>query len=57
MVYTGKQDPTASFGHAQTIAIDLADGHLGCHRTVVLDNFFTGMALAKSLLQNDTYLI
>ena len=47
VVYTGKQDPTAGFGHAQTIVIDLADDLLGCHRTVVLDNFFTSMALAK----------
>jgi hypothetical protein len=56
-IYTGKQDPTAGLGHAQTIVLDLADGLLECHRTVVVDNFFTSISLAESLLQNDTYLI
>ncbi|CAF1384611.1 unnamed protein product [Rotaria sordida] len=40
MVYTGKHDPTAGLGQAQTVVIDLADDLLGCHRTVVVDNFF-----------------
>jgi hypothetical protein len=57
MVYTGKQDPTAGLGHAQTVVMDLAYGLLGCHRTVVVDNFFTSISLAESLLWNDTYLI
>jgi Transposase IS4 len=57
MVYTGKQDPTAGLGHAQTVVLDLADGLLGCYRTVVADNFFTSISLAKILLRNDTYLI
>ena len=57
MVYTGKQDATAGFGHAQTVVLDLADGLLECHRTVVVDNFFTSISLAESLLRNDTYLI
>jgi len=57
MVYTGKEDPTAGLGHAQTVVLDLADGLLECHRTIVVDNFFASMALAKSLLRNDTYLI
>ena len=57
MVYTSKQDPTAALGHAQTVELDLADGLLECHRTVVVDNFLTSIFLAKSLLRNDTYLI
>ena len=57
MIYTGKQDPTAGLGHAQTVALALADGLLKCHRTVVVDNLFTSISLAESLLQNDTYLI
>ena len=57
MVYTSKQGPTAGLGHAQTVVLDLADGLLGCHRTVVVDNFFTSISLAESLLRNDTYLI
>ena len=57
MVYTSKQDPTAGLGHAQTVVIDLADDLLGYHLTVVVHNFVASMALAKSLLQNDTYFI
>ena len=58
MIDTGKQDPTAGLGHAQTVVLDLADGLLECHRTVVVaDNFLTSISLAESLLRNDTYLI
>ena len=57
MVYTGKQDPTAGLGHAQTVVMNLTDGLLGCYRTVVANKFFTSISLVKSLLQNDTYLI
>ena len=57
MIYTGKQDPTAGLGHAQIVALNLSDGLLECHRTVVLDNFFTSVSLAESLSRNDTYLI
>ena len=57
MIYTGKQDPTAGLGHAQTIVLYLADGLLECHRTLVVDNFFTSISLAEILLRNDTYLI
>jgi hypothetical protein len=57
MIYTGQQDPTAGLGHGQTVVLDLADGLLQCHRTVVVDNFFTSISIAESLLQNDTYLI
>jgi hypothetical protein len=56
-IYTGKRDPTSGAGHAQTIVMELADGLLGYHRTVVVDNFFTSISLAKCLLRNDTYLI
>ena len=57
MVYTGKQNPMTSLGHAQTVVLDLADGLVESHRTVVVDNFLTSISLAESLLQNDTYLI
>ena len=30
---------------------------LGCYRTVIVDNFFTSIPLAKCLLRNYTYLI
>ena len=57
MVYNGKQEPIAGLGHAQTVVLDLADGLLECHRTVVVDNFFTSISFAEILLQNDIYLI
>ena len=37
--------------------MDLTDGLFECHRTVVVDNFFTSISLADSLLRNYTYLI
>jgi hypothetical protein len=56
-VYTGQQDPTAGLRHAETVVMNLLDGLLGCYRTVVADNFFTTISLAKRLLEDDTYLI
>lgn len=57
MIYTGQQDSTAGLGHAQTVVMNLLDGLDGCYRTVIADNFFTGISLAKRLLEHDTYLI
>ncbi len=57
LIYTGEQDPMAGLGHAETIVMNLLDGLSGCYRTVVADNFFTSISLAKSLLAHDTYLI
>jgi hypothetical protein len=42
-------------GHAQTVVRNLSNGLLGCYRTVVTDNFFTSISLAKYLLEYDTY--
>ena len=55
LIYTGEQDPMAGLGHAKTIGLNLLDGLSGCYRTVVADNFFTSISLAKSLLAHDTY--
>jgi hypothetical protein len=57
MAYTGQQDPTKGRGHAEKVVIHLLDGLFGCYRTVVADNFFTSISLAKHLLEEDTYLI
>ena len=57
LIYTGKQDPMAGLGHAETVVMSLLDGLSGCYRTVVADNFFTSIPLAKRLLAHDTYLI
>ena len=50
MIYTGKQDPTAGLGHAQTVVLDLADGLLECYRTVVVDNFFTSILSRRKFI-------
>ena len=57
LIYTGDQDPMAGVGHAETVVMNLLDGLSECHRTVVADNFFTSISLAKRLLAHDTYLI
>lgn len=57
LIYTGEQDPMARAGHAETVVMNLLDGLSGCYRTVVADNFFTSISLAKRLLAHDTYLI
>jgi hypothetical protein len=57
VIYTDQQDPMAGLRHAQTVVMNLLDGLEGCYRTVVADNFFTSIPLAKRLLVDDTYLI
>ena len=47
----------AGLGHAHTVVMNLLDGLDGCCRTVIADNFFTSISLAKRLLEHDTYLI
>jgi hypothetical protein len=47
----------AGLGHAHAKVMDLLDDLEGCYRTVVTDNFFTDIPLAKRLLEHDTYLI
>ena len=47
----------AGLGHAEAVVMNLLNGLLGCYRTVVVDNFFTSISLAKRLLERDTYLI
>ena len=54
MIYTGKQNPTTSLGHSQTVIMQSLEDLFGCYRTVVADNFFTSITLAKRLLENDT---
>jgi hypothetical protein len=57
VIYTGEQDSMAGIGHAQAVVMNLLDGLEGCYRTLVADNFFTSISLAKNLLEHDTYLI
>jgi hypothetical protein len=54
IIYIGQQDPMAGLGHAKIVVMDLVDDLEGCYRTVVADNFFIGIPLAKRLLEHDT---
>ena len=47
IIYTGKQNPTTSLSHSQTVIMQLLEDLFGCYRTVVADNFFTSIDLAK----------
>ena len=57
VIYTGEQESIAGVGHAQAVVMNLFDGLDECYRTVVADNYFTSISLAKYLLEHDTYLI
>ena len=39
MIYTGKQKPTNSLGHSQTVIMQWLEDLFGSYRTVVADNF------------------
>ncbi|CAF3122687.1 unnamed protein product [Rotaria sp. Silwood2] len=52
--FDGKLNPMTSLGHPQTVTMELLEDLFECYRTVVADNFFTSIALAKRLLGNDT---
>lgn len=43
--------------NSETIAMQLLEDLLGCYQTIVANDFFTSINLARRLLGNDTYLI
>jgi hypothetical protein len=51
--YTGEKESMSGVGHAQGIVMKLLDGLDGCYRTVVADNFYTSISLAKYLLEHN----
>ena len=55
IVCTGKLDPTTSFSRTQAVTMQLLEDLFGCYRTVVADNFFTSIVLAKPVLRDDSY--
>ena len=62
-VYIGKNalahrgQPTATTSHSTQIVLDLAEKYLNSGRTVTTDNFYTSLALANILLENETHLV
>ncbi|CAF3698196.1 unnamed protein product [Rotaria socialis] len=57
IIYFGQRDSMAGLGRDRTVVMHLLGDLEGCYRTVVPDNFFTSIPLAKHLLEHDTYLI
>ena len=62
-VYAGKNAfeprgrPTATISHSTQIVLDLAEKYLKSGRTITTDNYYTSVALANVLLQNQTHLV
>jgi len=62
-VYSGKDGhqvrgrPTATTTHSSQIVLDLAERYLKSGRTVTTDNYYTSVALANILLENQTHLV
>ena len=54
-VYVGKCENVASFGHAESKVIQLANDLLGCGRTIFGDNFYSSVPLVQHLLEKKTY--
>ena len=62
-VYSGKDGyasrgrPTSNTTHSTQIVLDLAEQYLKTGRTVTTDNYYTSVALANMLLENQTHLV
>ena len=55
--YASRDRPTATATHSTQIVLDLAEQYLKTGRTVTTDNYYTSVALAKMLLENQTHLV
>ena len=55
LVYCGKMDPMAGFGHAESVVLKLMDNRLDKGHVLFIDNFYTSVPLAKTLLEKKTY--
>lgn len=57
-VYAGKNDPTTGEGrHSDKVVMELLENYLNEGRTLVTDNFYTNLNLAKDLLIRNTHLV
>jgi len=56
-IYSEKSDKTAGIGHADDVVRELTTGMLDEGRTVVTDNFYTSLPLARYLQEHETHLI
>ena len=55
--YASRGRPTATATHSTQIVLDLVKQYLKTGRTVTTDNYYTSVALAKMLLENQTHLV
>jgi len=55
-LYTGKSDPIAGLGHGEAVVMKLMEKRLGVGHELYVDNFYTGISLAKELLKRKTLL-
>ena len=56
MVYCGKMDPISGLGHSEAVVMKLMEKRLDLGHQLYVDNFYTGMPLAKELLKRKTLL-
>jgi len=55
-VYSGKSDPISGLGHSESVVMQLMEKRLDYGHVVYVDNFYTGVPLAKALLAKKTLL-
>ncbi|KAJ8937870.1 hypothetical protein NQ314_011671 [Rhamnusium bicolor] len=55
MFTTGALDSLGGKGHSKKVVLNLMKNHLGCGRSLYINNFYTGIDLAEELLRNNTY--
>ncbi|KAL4098456.1 hypothetical protein QTP88_023064 [Uroleucon formosanum] len=60
IVYSGKDSNLSlqtNFPAAGKVVMELMDGYLNEGRTLIIDNFYTSLKLAHTLLQNNTHMV
>ena len=56
LVYCGKLDPIAGFGHSEAVVFKLMEHYMDVGHELFVDNFYTSVPLAKALLKRKTLL-
>lgn len=60
IIYSGKDSNLSlqtNFPAAGKVVMELMDGYLNEGRTLIIDNFYTSLKLANTLLQNNTHMV
>ena len=56
LMYCGKLDPIAGFGHSEAVVFELMERYMYVGHELFVDNFYTSVPLAKALLKRTTLL-